>query len=118
MKYSEIYLTVANKLFDQSELHIKANDGDRPCVCPYLWSFASYEHEGFGQRNVYNILQAFQTAFKPEYVSDSDRWFDNYEFYKNNQKYQTEVRDHRVYSLLLMHEMAKDYEELLEIYND
>jgi hypothetical protein len=70
-------------------------------ICPWLNEFGRI---------------AFRTAFKPNNLSAFDRWFDgckNYHLPLTKEEIQeiNAVNDHRVFALLFMHEMHKDYLE-------
>ena len=67
-------------------------------ICPWLNHFG---------------LKGFQEAFKPEDKDNGARWFDSYKGYGGpiKNKEIDEVNDHRVFALLFMHELHKDYLE-------
>jgi hypothetical protein len=76
-------------------------DGYAMAVCPWLNEFGR---------------SAFRTAFKPSYISEDKRWFDGYKHYNTPPTEEAiqeinAVNDHRVFALLFMHEMHKDYLE-------
>lgn len=100
MKLSEKYLNVAEFIFGFYEEELsKDNINWRMPICPQL---------------DYSTLPAFRTAFKPEWRNNEDRWYDDFRKLSVTTAEYNQIRDHRVFSLLIMHELAKDYEELLE----
>jgi hypothetical protein len=66
-------------------------------ICPFLnW---------FG-------LNGFRQAFKPEDKDEGNRWFDSFRTLSEiDHKEIDRVNDHRVFALLFMHELHKDYLE-------
>jgi hypothetical protein len=80
-------------------------DGYALAICPWLNSFGK---------------AGFHEAFKPINIDEGDRWFENdhdiYNPWPNKPSTELckrieEVNDHRVFSLLFMHELHKDYLE-------
>jgi hypothetical protein len=76
-------------------------DGYSIAICPWLNEFGR---------------TAFRTAFKPSNISEDKRWFDGYKNYNTPPTEEAiqeinAVNDHRVFALLFMHEMHKDYLE-------
>lgn len=105
-KFSKVYMKIAKSLFNQYEAE-EPEYGWRPPICPnFSWCETGN-----------NARKAFTTAFKPINKDTGDRWYDSHavpvEYSDDRTAYHSKVRDHRVFSLLLMHEMAKDYERLL-----
>ena len=100
MKRSEKYLEVAEFIFGFYEEELaKDNISWRMPICPQLDC---------------STLPAFRTAFKPKWRNNVDRWYDDFRNLDVTTAEYNRIRDHRVFSLLIMHELAKDYEELLE----
>jgi len=100
MKLSNHYLNIAEKLFDDYD----ASFPFRPAICPNL-----FLNSAMGIKSV----NAFRNAFQPKNKSRWDRFYDNF-ISSPTIEYHNKVRDHRVFSLLIMHELAKDYETMLE----
>lgn len=73
-------------------------DGYSLAICPWLNEFGR---------------SGFRTAFKPHNIHEDYRWFDGY-CNSINKDYIDEVNDHRVFALLFMHELHKDYLENLQ----
>jgi hypothetical protein len=73
-------------------------DGYSLAICPWL--------NGFG-------VKGFQEAFKPADKDNGSRWFDSYRGCGGPIKKEEidRVNDHRVFALLFMHELHKDYLE-------
>ena len=67
-------------------------------ICPWLNEFGR---------------SGFRTAFKPHNICESERWFDDCR-HSLNKVHIDEVNDHRVFALLFMHELHKDYLENLQ----
>jgi hypothetical protein len=73
--------------------------------CGYSLSICPWLNE-FGR-------SGFRTTFKPHNICESERWFDDYRR-SINKVYIDEANDHRVFALLFMHELHKDYLENLQ----
>lgn len=73
-------------------------DGYSIAICPWLNEFGR---------------SGFRTAFKPANLHEDYRWFDGYG-HNVDKKHIDEVNDHRVFALLFMHELHKDYLENLQ----
>jgi hypothetical protein len=94
------FLELAELFFnDRFDAH---KDGDSLAICPWLNEFGR---------------TAFRNAFKPSNIPKDKRWFDGYKHYctsplSEQAKQEIDaVNDHRVFALLFMHEMHKDYLE-------
>ena len=93
------FLALAKEFHNES-----TKDRYRRPICPNLSEFG---------------LMGFRTAFKPEDKDYSERWFDGYVSSwgfgdKPSKKQLAEhlrIYEHRVFALLFMHEMHKDYLE-------
>lgn len=108
-KYSKQYMKIAKQLFKEYavEEHLYCY---RPVICSKFKS----DDDGIV------AYEGFKSVFKPDDKDSGDRWYDSHAAGLNADclnkiEYHNQVRDHRVFSLLFMHEMAKDYEKLLKI---
>lgn len=72
-------------------------DGYSLAICPWLNEFGR---------------SGFRTAFKPHNICESERWFDGC-VHNLDKDHIDKVNDHRVFALLFMHELHKDYLENL-----
>jgi hypothetical protein len=93
--------TTLSDLFMQTAMSLEHSPAEHmECVCQFL-------------RNVQTAHLGFITAFKPENIDSCSRWFDKHSGNSDgvSEKKLEEIKAHRVTAVLLMHELAKDYEE-------
>ena len=105
MKTSEIFLSVAEKVdnihsyTEWPEFYVKPYICyNATYCCPYLLTDEN--------------IRAFALAFKPTGIDLNDGWFGQAS--SRNFKTLRKRQDHRVFAMLLMREMAKDWEKLNE----
>lgn len=93
--------TTLSDLFMQTAVRLQYSSAEQmECVCRYV-QFNPTAHIGFIE------------AFKPEGIASGVRWFDTQHGNPTGirRKKLEEIKAHRVTAALLMHELAKDYEE-------
>lgn len=93
--------TTLSDLFMQTAVRLQYSSAEQmECVCQYVRSNPA-AHIGFIE------------AFKPEGIASGGRWFDTRcgDSTGIRRKELEEIKAHRVTAVLLMHELAKDYEE-------
>jgi len=93
--------TTLSDLFMQTAIALEESSADHmECVCQFL-------------RHDLTALAGFITAIKPEGIASGDRWFDTRcgDSTGIRKKKLEAIKAHRVTAVLLMHALAKDYEE-------
>lgn len=96
---SKEYLRVAKYLFDSYNKVYTDDEFQywwREPICPNL---------------DFRAVKPFQLVFKPKHTPAGNRWYDDAKLWKIRKEEYLSIRDHRVFSLLLMHEIAKDYKK-------